>query len=316
MNRRVAIRSILAASAGSVFVPLLSRPLSADPPREQPQEAPFTLRAETRLVLLDVSVKTKQGKFVSGLAKDNFQVFEDGRRQQLTVFDHTDTPVTVGLLIDESQSMAAKRPDVIAAAEAFIADSNPQDEIFVLNFNDRVMPGLAPPKLFSGDPAELRGALYRGVPRGRTALNDAIAAGLRHLAKGRQDKKTLVVISDGGDNASDHRAKEITGMVERDIATIYTIGLLDTNDPDRNPGFLRRLAHISGGESYFPSTSAELKPVCHRIAQDIRARYAVGYLPRPGKDGLRSVRVRVDAPGHDGLSARTRTSYRYEKTTN
>jgi VWFA-related protein len=300
---------MILASAGSFMVPLL-----ADNP--QAVEEPYLLRSESKLVLLDVSVKNREGIFVSGLTKENFRVFEDGRLQPLTIFDRNDLPVTVGILVDESQSMAGKRNEVLTAAGVFISDSNHRDEIFVINFNDRVMPGLVSQKLFSDDADELRAALYRGVPRGRTALNDAIISGLKQLKLGSRDKKALVVISDGGDNASQHKTAEMFEMVDRSTATIYTIGLFDSDDPERNPAVLRRLAVNSGGEAFFPRSSSQMRPVCHRIAQDMRARYTLGYIPPAGRGDLRRVRVQVQAPGRSGLIATTRKSYHYEDSGN
>ena len=174
------------------------------------------------------------------------------------------------------------------------------------------MPGLANEKLFSDDIQELRSALHRGFPQGKTALHDAVVAGLRQLEFGTRDKKTLVVISDGGDNASQHNRKTTLALVKSSIATIYTIGLFEADDPDRDPGILRQLANISGGESYFPSSPAVMVPVCRRIAKEIRTRYTIGYHPPAGEDGFRNVKVRVAAPGHGRLYVRTRGAYRYE----
>ncbi len=306
MNRRSAIQTLMVAGAGSWVSRVSGRTL-------QDQED-YIIHSEVRLVLLDVSVKDRQGSPVTGLAKENFTVFENGHSQPVTIFDHTDLPVTVGILVDESRSMGPKRADVLTAAQTFIAESNPHDEIFVLNFNDSVKPGLPRETLFSDDPSQLRSALHRGVSEGKTALNDAIVQGLKHLQLGQRDKKTLILISDGGDNASASTHKEVLDSVQRSIATIYTVGLFDEDDPDSNPGVLRELARISGGESYFPASSAEMVPVCHRIAKEIRTRYTIGYLPQAenGSNPLRHIQVHVSAPGLSNLVIRTRTSYRYE----
>ena len=173
MKRRSAIRILIVASAVS-FLPVPC----AGIPQEEPD---YTIRSDVRLVLLDVSVKDRKGGAVSGLSKDNFKVFEDGRPQTIQVFAHEDVPVTVGILVDESFSMRPKRESVLAAAQTFIEESNPRDELFVLNFNDQVTRGLPAPLLFSGDPQQLSKALHRGVPEGKTALNDAVVAGLKQL---------------------------------------------------------------------------------------------------------------------------------------
>lgn len=308
MNRRAAIRSLMIAGAGSFLAKLSA-------PRPTSQQPDFVIRSEVRLVLLDVSVKDRDGGFVAGLSKDNFAVYENGAAQPITVFASNDVPVTVGILVDESRSMAPKRADVLSAAETFIAESNREDEVFVLNFNDSVKRGLPEGVPFSGDLDQLRAALDRGIPSGRTALNDAVADGLKQLGEGRRDKKTLVVISDGGDNSSHHTRREIVDMVERNIATIYTIGLFEPGDPDWNPGLLKHLARVSGGEAHFPVDSEGMVAVCRAIAKDIRTRYTIGYLPQAKNGGsLRHIRVSVSAPGRSRLIARTRDRYRYEQT--
>jgi Ca-activated chloride channel homolog len=309
MNRRSAMRTLITASAGS----LLGHSLFAASAEDDQDR--YTIRSEARLVLLDVSVKDREGGFVSGLSKENFSVFENGRSQRIMVFDHGDLPVTVGILVDESGSMAPKRPAVLTAALAFIAESNPNDEIFVLNFNDQVSPGLPSSVLFSDDLQELRLALFSGVSEGRTALNDAVVAGLAHLELGKRGKKTLVLISDGGDNASSHTRREMLLQVERSHATIYTIGLFDAEDADSDPGILRQLAGISGGEAYFPASPAEMVPTCRRIARDMRARYTLGYVPTAGSGAsdVRNIRVGASAPGHAKLITQTRSRYRYDQ---
>jgi VWFA-related protein len=312
MNRRRLMSTFLAAGAGS-FLPRLR----AEDQRDQPD---FTVRSDVRLVVLDVSVKDRKGRFVPDLAKDNFAVFEDGKAQPITVFAHDDVPVTVGIVVDESFSMKPKRAEVLAAAEAFIRESNPHDEIFVLNFNDRVRRGLPPQISFSSDLEQLRAALERGVPEGKTALYDAVEEGLEQLKLGRHEKKALVLISDGGDNTSTHTRREMVSLVEERPATIYTIGIYDDDDPDRTPGLLRQLAEISGGEAYFPQSVAGMTGVCHRIAEDLKVRYTVGYVPHAsaggksvGNNALRRVRVRVSLPGHETATVLARTSYRYDE---
>jgi len=310
MNRRAAIRNLMVAGA----VSFLGRPLQATRPDNPPD---FVIRSDVRLVLLDVSVKDRDGGWVSGLSKNDFHVDENGAPQNITVFANNDVPVTVGILVDNSRSMTPKQAEVLTAATTFIENSNPHDEIFVLNFNDTVKRGLPDDVLFSDDIRQLRAALSREVPEGRTALNDAIVDGLRQLEQGKRDKKTLIVISDGGDNASQHKRREMLGMVERSLATIYTIGLFDTGDLDRDPGILKKLARITGGVAYFPDGAQDLTAACQSIARDIRTRYTVGYPPPAANGGLlRRIRVRVSAPGRTGLSARTRLSYRYEEAAN
>lgn len=321
MNRRsalraLAVRALSAAGAGSVFERLLAEPPAQTSPSATPGEEQdeFVFHSEARLVVLDVSVENHDGGYVSGLSKENFKVFENNRQQPITVFAHSDLPVTIGLIVDESRSMSPKRPAVLTAALSFIAESNPADQVFVLNFNDKVKPGLIAPQQFSDNREELRAALFRGVSEGRTALFDAVVDGLAQLQLGQRDKKALVVISDGGDNASLHTRHQTLDRIVGSTATIYTVGLFDADDPDRDPGILRQLAQISGGRAYFPEDVSEMVPVCRRIARDMRSRYTLAYLPPAGKDlkAVRSIRVEASAPGHAAMIARTRTSYRYE----
>ena len=317
-------RTVISMLAVSVLAGVLtaSRFWAQQPIQETAPPAPnkqgdqdYTIRTTSRLVLLDVSVKDPKGGFVSGLSKDNFKVYENGKAQEITQFANADIPVTVGIVVDESGSMRPKRAEVITAALAFITASNPQDEIFIINFNEKVYHGLPDTVLFSDNIQQLRDALWKDPAQGRTALYDAIFTALHQLDMGRRDKKTLVVISDGGDNISSHNFKDVMDAVESTVATIYTIGIFDEDDPDRNPGVLKSLAHVSGGEVYFPPKLEGIVPVCKQIAKDIRTRYTIGYIPsvENGK-GLRHVKVAVSAPDRGKLIARTRTSYKFDET--
>ena len=271
----------------------------------------YTLRTTSRLVLLDVSVKDSKGGFVSGLTQDQFKVYEDGKPQVISQFSNADVPVTVGIVVDESGSMRPKRPEVLTAALEFIHASNPQDEMFVVNFNERARRGLPDLVPFSGDISQLRLALWQGDPEGRTALYDAIELAMRQLQLGRRAKQALVVISDGGDNVSKHTLTEVTNDLLNSLVTVYTVGIFDQDDPERNPGVLEKLAHISGGAVYFPKQLDQVIPICKQIAQDIRTRYTIGYIPPAGGKAVRHIKVVAAAPGHDNLLVRTRTSYQF-----
>jgi VWFA-related protein len=273
----------------------------------------FTISATVRRVLLDVSVRNNHGAYITGLVQSDFQVFEDGRPQPILHFEAVDTPVTIGLIVDDSGSMREKRPAVIMAGLAFAKESNPKDEFFVVNFNDSVRPGLPPGTNFSDNLQTLRAALYMGRPEGKTALYDAIGFGLLHLRKGVQPKKALIVVSDGGDNASAASESEILSAIRASEATIYTVGLFTEDDPDRNPRALRKIAHLSGGDYFNPQTAPEVLPVFQKIAKDIRNRYTIAYAPDPKldpvKDRVRKVRVTANASGQGKLVVRTRSAY-------
>jgi VWFA-related protein len=274
-------------------------------------EQPFRLTATAELVLLDVSVKDGAGKHVPALGKADFQVYENGKLQTITQFGSDDVPVTVGLVIDTSGSMRSKYGDVVMGALTLIHASNPRDEVFVVNFGDRVSYGLPDGVPFTDDVSQLRAALMLGAPAGRTALYDAILSSLHHLEQGKRDKKTLVLISDGGDNSSSHAPEEVMRSVRESRATIYAIGVYDADDQDRDPALLRRLVQVSGGEAFFPERLEQVTAICRQIASDIRTRYTVGYVPvRSGEpSSLRKIKVTASAPGGHRLVVHTRTSY-------
>jgi len=157
----------------------------------------------------------------------------------------------------------------------------------------------------------LRQALLNNPAQGRTALYDGLTTALEHLHKGRLAKKTLVLISDGGDNASDVTHDNLMRAAQESLATIYTVGIFDENDKDKNPGFLRDLAHVTGGEAFVPRNSEHLVGVCEKIAKDIRNRYTVGYVPmnRDYHGKVRRLRVVAMSPEGKRYIVRTRTHY-------
>jgi Ca-activated chloride channel homolog len=313
MQRRRAIRTIATASAASLLPGFGS--MFAQAAGDVRMAEKSTIRSVVRLVLLDVSVKDRRGHLVAGLVQDNFAVLENGVRQTITVFSSNDVPVTAGILLDESASMIPKRNEVLSAAETFVLESNPQDELFVLHFSDSVVRGLPEGTDFSSSIPQLRSALRRVVPMGKTALYDAIIAGLHQLEGAKREKKALLVISDGGDNASLNKRTEMLDRLERNIATVYTIGLFTPGEPDQNPAILRQVAQISGGEAWFPQSVEGMTGVCRTIATDIRTRYTIGYVPKEsnGAGALRHIQVRASAPGRSKLIARTRNTYRYDE---
>ncbi len=295
----------LVASGGAVSqVPSSSQNSSSEP---------FKIRVNANLVVLHATAEDHKGVLVSGLAQDNFQVYEDGALQQIKYFSHQDVPVTVGLVIDNSGSMLTKRALVIAAALEFARSSNPQDQMFVVNFNEHVFFGLPDDMPFTGHVDQLEVALSRINTTGRTALYDAVAVALNHLKQGNRDKKVLIVISDGGDNASKHtNLAQIMAMAQRTDVIIYAIGLFDERDGDRNPAVLKQLAQNTGGDVYLPESLKETVPICERIARDIRNQYTIAYVPANMKqDGTyRTIQIKASGPGHGKLVVRTRAGYR------
>jgi VWFA-related protein len=271
----------------------------------------YTLSVNANLVILNATVLDRHNALVSGLDKDDFQVYEDHVLQPIKHFSHEDIPVTVGLVIDNSGSMAPKRADVIAAALSFARSSNPKDQMFLVNFNENVSFGLPTGIPFTDRPDQLQLGLSNINAIGETALYDAIAVALDHLKQGSCDKKVLILISDGGDNASKHNLAQVIDKARHSGAIIYAIGIFDEQDGDQNPDVLKRFAKETGGEAFFPESSKEIVLICERIAHDIRNQYTLAYIPIITKqDGVyRVIDVKVSSPGHGRLSARTRAGY-------
>ncbi|HEV2494819.1 MAG TPA: VWA domain-containing protein [Terriglobia bacterium] len=306
----VATGRCLAALLLLMVLPIVGQPQEGASSERRPVD-PYTIRISVDMVVLHATVRNRKGTPVSGLAEGDFQVYEDGVLQEIKYFSHEDIPVTVGLVVDNSGSMEPKRPEVIAAAVAFARSSNPQDQMFVINFNEHVTFGLPIAMPFTDEPAQLQAALSSITANGETALYDAVAAGLEHLEKGNRDKKVLVVISDGADNASRHNLAQTLAMAGQSDAIIYTLGLFDPDDPDRNPHVLRQLAKATGGEAFLPETVKEVTPICERIARDIRNQYTIAFVPtNRQQDGThRTIQVKAEAPGRGRLVVRTRTGY-------
>ena len=299
------LASILSAVTGVAYSQTM-----APPPR--PEDPNSKIKMTVGLVVLHATTENKKGVLVSGLAKDNFEVFEDGVAQRIEHFSHEDIPVTVGLVVDGSGSMRPKHSDVVTAARTFVESSNANDEMFVVNFNEHVAYGLPEDMPFTNKITPMQMAIERSPITGETALYDAITSALDRLKSGHKDKKVIIVISDGGDNASKHSSLQqvMTYAVESN-AVIYTIGLFDESDHDRNPGVLKQLARATGGEFFQPEKIEEVIPLCAQIARDIRNQYTIAYIPtNAAADGAyRAIQVKVKAPGNERLVVRTRPGY-------
>jgi Ca-activated chloride channel family protein len=285
------------------------------------------LHSNVDLVVLHATVTDKHGHRVDDLGKKDFRVYEDGVRQRLAVFSHADIPVTMGIVIDDSGSMRSKRPSVNAAAWTFVNTSNPNDQAFVVNFNDVYY--IDTPGQFAANKQQLKGALDHIDSRGGTALYDAVYASLDHLKLGNRDKKVLLVITDGEDNSSNYTFPQLIKYAEKSNAEIYTIGLLGGDQSgglfhihsggDRHAAkILKEMAAATGGKAYFPKSLAQVDQVCQNIARVIRDQYTLGYYPtNMAKDGsFRRVRVVAFAPDHHKrLVVLTRPGYYASKPT-
>ena len=272
------------------------------------QKANFS--SESQVVVLHVAVRDGAG-YVSGLEQKAFQVLENKKPQAVSFFSNQDTPVTVGLVIDSSGSMGGNRDRVIAAAIAFVQNSNPDDDIFALAFNENVRAALPEDAPFTRDITALRVALYKTIgARGQSGVYNAVDVGLKYLDKGKYERKVLVLVSDGGDNASEMSRAEILARAQASNALIYTVGVIDPLETQADPGFLRQLSAASGGESFQPHSVAEVGRVLQQVAHDIRNMYTVGYVPSASaKQELRSVSVEVTLPNGRKGKVRTRRAY-------
>jgi Ca-activated chloride channel family protein len=280
---------------------------------KQKQEA-YSIKRDVSLVVLHTSVFDDRGRFVDGLKEENFRVLEDKVQQKLSIFKREDIPVSMGLVIDNSGSMRDKRARVNEAALTLVQTSNPQDEAFVVNFNDDFYLDLD--KDFTSSITELKEALERIDSRGSTALYDAIIGSLDHSKKGSKDKKVLLVVTDGEDNASRNSLEKTIREIQKTEVVIYTIGLFGQDESkkarSRARKALKEISEASGGLAYFPENVADVHNICVDVAHDIRNQYTLAYYPSNIKrDGtFRAVQVDVIPPrGRGKLTGRTRNGY-------
>jgi VWFA-related protein len=296
-------------AAQGLLLLLLVFPVVGRAEAQDPQA--YQLSVNVDLVVLNATVRDQKGRVASDLGQQDFEVFEDGVRQVIKIFRHEDIPVSVGLVIDHSGSMRPKLASVIAAARTFIQSSSPDDEMFVVNFNENITRGLPTAIPFTNRPDELARAISGTPATGKTALYDAVWKAREWLASGSRDKKVLIVISDGGDNASTHTLADVLQAVNKSNIQVYTIGIFDPDDPDKNPAALRQLAQATGGEAFVPNEVSEVVSVCESIAKDIRTQYTLGYLSGAATQGggYHSIKVVARGTGKAKLYVRTRAGY-------
>ena len=270
------------------------------------QEATF--RTGTRLVVLNVSVFDHDGKVVRDLGKSAFTVYENGEKQTLNVFRQDDVPISLGLIIDTSASMTDKRDRVASAALAMVKASNPQDEVFIINFNESAM--LA--RDFTNNTKDLENALRNLEAKGETAMRDALLLGIEHLRhSAHRDKKVLLVVTDGEDNSSIETQAHLVQVAQQNDVIIYAVGLLGAEEPESAARARKQLSELTGqtgGQSWFPNDVAEIANITPQIAHEIRNQYILAYTPTNlAADGsFRKIRVDVGVPG---ALVRTRACY-------
>jgi len=269
----------------------------------------FVFRKEVDEVTLHATVVDDKNRLVTNLDRNDFTVYEDGQPQKLTSFRREDIPVAMGIVIDNSGSMRDKRSAVNAAAINFVKSSNLQDKVFIVNFNEEFFLD----QDYTASIPKLKDALERIEARGGTALYDAVVASSDHLKKsGPLEKKVLLVVTDGEDNASRESLEQaIRRLQEENGPTVYTIGLLGEEHSKRARRALRVMAEETGGVSFFPQGLSEVDAITQQIAHDIRNQYTIGYKPsKPQSEGgFRAVKVDANAKGYKKLQVRTRSGY-------
>ena len=279
-------------------------------PQATGQDPQPTFKAATDLVLLQVTVFDRRSNAVEGLPQGAFTVYEEGAPQDIAFFGSGDVPVAVGLVVDNSSSMLARRHMVVAGGRAFADSSRPDDQLFTIVFNEHVRKGLPQTVAFTHSPAQLVASLNRFQAGGKTAVYDAVIAALDHLEQSPLQKKVLVVLSDGGDNASTATREQMLARAAQSDALIYTVAQARSYSADEgDPDVLRKLADVSGGTAYFSASERQTVQFFEDIGGNIRLGYTIGYVPpRPADGSFHRVRVIVREGGRS-LRAQVRDGY-------
>ena len=285
---------------------------AAPPDAQQPsrENGTYVIRKDVDEVVLHATVIDDKQHIITDLTRGDFTVLEDGKTQSIISFHHEDIPVSMGIVIDNSGSMREKRAKVNQAALNLVRASNPQDEVFIVNFNDEYYLD----QDFTNDLLKLKEALEKINAGGGTALRDALIASADHLKKNaRLDRKVIFVVTDGEDNASRESLENtIKALQDENGPSVYAIGILgDEEHPKRAKRALEIISERTGGMAFFPKTLDEVDEISRRIAHDIRSQYIIGYKPSTPKSagGFRAIKVEAKAKGHSKLIVRTKSGY-------
>jgi Ca-activated chloride channel family protein len=287
-------------------------------PQPNPQKD-FKIDVNVDMVVVHTSVVDKNGQFVSGLKRENFKVFEDSINQNVVSFSQEDVPVSLGIVIDTSGSMRGKFDDVTKAALAFMRASNPNDEVFLVGFNDEV-------ELiedYTNDVDLISDDLNNATVTGGTALWDAIYLSVQKAQNGSKPKKALIVISDGEDKDSYYKLDEMVSKVQESDVQIYSIGFLNEvpdkglfghwtkTDPEKAHDALQRISDETGAKAFFPKSINDIHSVVSEIAFELRNQYSISYISsNPARDGSwRRIRIALDPPSTTGRRVRYRNGY-------
>ncbi|MBI5281748.1 MAG: VWA domain-containing protein [Candidatus Solibacter usitatus] len=287
------------------------------PAAEVPENERITpnIRIDTNLVLIPVTVTTPLNQFVTGMEKENFRLFEDKNEQEVGYFASFDAPLSIGLVFDASGSMGSKLNKSRQAAAQFFKTANPEDEFFLVQFNDR--PQVVVP--FTQNTEDIQSRLTFTQAKGRTALLDGIYQALQILKKGRNPRKALLIISDGGDNSSRYTENEVRNLLREADAQMYAIGIFEpmgsrgrTAEELSGPGLLSELAEMTGGRHFPVDNLNDLPDIAAKIGIELRNQYVLGYVSKNlNRDGkYRRVTVKLNQPrGMPPLRALHRQGY-------
>ena len=294
------------SAAGGETISVPTKPQTGQPTTHNDK---YVFRAQAEEVVLHATVVDQRQRLVTNLDKNAFTVYEDGLPQQITRFTREDIPVSIGILVDNSGSMRDKRQAVNTAALDLVKSSNPEDEVFIVNFSDEAIIDTD----LTNDVAKMQEGLQQVDSRGGTALYDAVVASSDYMAKkARREKKVLLVVTDGEDNASTDTLEQAVRRVQDDNGpVVYAIGILGGEREKRAKRALEQLALHTGGVAFFPKDLSEVDQIARAVARDIRNQYSIYYRPtRPQEQGgFRQVKVDVHAPGYGRLLVRTRSGY-------
>jgi Ca-activated chloride channel homolog len=270
-------------------------------------EPPFKLNVDVDLTELHVTVTDGQDRPVGNLRKEDFRVLEDQAEQKLSIFKHEDVPVSLGLVIDNSRSIEPRKKRLDAAALSFVQRGNPDDETFIVHFDDR-------PRLtrdFTDNIPDLERALAMVRPFGQTAIYDALILASEHMAKAKHTKKVILLITDGVDNSSHHTVDEAVEAARRSGVAIYTVGLLSAAEGQKAEETLVRIAETTGGRAFFPENVEQARVSMERVARDLREQYLLGYFSSNPRNGAwRSIRLEIKPAVPSPIPVRLIASYR------
>ncbi|MFM9905415.1 MAG: VWA domain-containing protein [Pyrinomonadaceae bacterium] len=288
-----------------------------------PDDPDGPVRIKTDLVTLTLTVTDLYGRYISGLNKNAFSITDNNQEQEVTFFSDSDAPISVGILFDVSGSMSGEKiGKARKALSRFIATSHPSDEYFLIAFNSRAQ--LLLDRTRDGEAVLQKLTLVK--PKDNTALYDAVYLGVERVTRGSHNKRALLIISDGQDNASRYNFGEVRRLMKESDVVTYSVGIMNGNDASSSNGmqgqaFLDEISSVTGGKAFYPQTDVEMDEIFERIALELRHQYSVGYIPKDFKpDGKwRKVKVKVKPPrglprltvrGRDGYYATPNPAYR------